>query len=107
MKLWKKGATAHQKVDFFTVGKDREYDLFLAEYDCLASIAHAKMLGKIGILSNEEVNPTSVVSPIRFSDLLIINSVCVSPVSGILNVALSPVFDATMRVDPPFVKVTC
>ena len=36
------------------------------------------------------VNPTSVVSPIKFSDLLIINSVCVSPVSGILNVELSP-----------------
>ena len=55
MKLWKKGSTAHQKVDLFTVGKDREYDLYLAEYDCQASIAHAKMLGKIGILSNEEV----------------------------------------------------
>ena len=37
MKLWKKGSTAHQKVDLFTVGKDREYDLYLAEYDCQAS----------------------------------------------------------------------
>ena len=66
MKLWKKGATAHQKVDLFTVGKDREYDLFLAEYDCIASIAHAKMLGKIGILSNQEVNQlSSVLNEIR------------------------------------------
>jgi len=30
MKLWQKGAAAHQKVDHFTVGKDREYDLVLA-----------------------------------------------------------------------------
>ena len=54
MKLWKKGATAHQKVDLFTVGKDREYDLYLAEYDCQASIAHAKMLSKIGVLTSKE-----------------------------------------------------
>ena len=66
MKLWKKGSTAHQKVDLFTVGKDREYDLYLAEYDCQASIAHAKMLGKIGILSNEEVNQlTSKLNEIK------------------------------------------
>ena len=34
MKLWQKGKTAHKKVDQFTVGKDREYDLVLAQY-CL------------------------------------------------------------------------
>jgi argininosuccinate lyase len=44
MKLWQKGAAAHEKVDHFTVGKDREYDLVLAQYDCQASSAHAKML---------------------------------------------------------------
>ena len=54
MKLWKKGAVAHQKVDEFTVGKDREYDLVLAQYDCQASIAHAKMLAKIGLISISE-----------------------------------------------------
>ena len=43
----------------------------------------------------------------RFLDLLITNKVCVSPDSGILNVALSPVLDATIRVLPPFVNVTC
>ena len=51
------------------------------------------------------VKPTSVVSPIKFSDLLIINSVWVSPVSGILNVALSPVFDATILVLPHLLKL--
>ena len=54
MKLWQKGAVAHQKVDKFTVGKDREYDIVLAQYDCQASIAHAKMLAKIGLISISE-----------------------------------------------------
>jgi argininosuccinate lyase len=54
MKLWQKGATAHERVDHFTVGKDREYDLVLAEYDCKASIAHANMLAKIGLISPKE-----------------------------------------------------
>jgi argininosuccinate lyase len=56
MKLWQKGAAAHEKVDSFTVGKDREYDLVLAQYDCQASMAHAKMLGTIGLISPEEVD---------------------------------------------------
>ena len=54
MKLWQKGAVAHEKVDEFTVGKDREYDIVLAQYDCQASIAHAKMLAKIGLISIPE-----------------------------------------------------
>lgn len=54
MKLWQKGATAHKKVDQFTVGKDRDYDLVLAAYDCEASIAHAKMLAKIGLITPQE-----------------------------------------------------
>ena len=53
------------------------------------------------------VKPIWVVKPMRFLDLLITNRFCVSPDSGILNVALSPVFDATIRVVPPLVKVTC
>jgi argininosuccinate lyase len=54
MKLWQKGAAAHEKVDSFTVGKDREYDLVLAQYDCEASMAHAKMLGVIGLITTAE-----------------------------------------------------
>jgi len=54
MKLWQKGAAAHEKVDSFTVGKDREYDLVLVQYDCEASIAHAKMLGAIGLITTAE-----------------------------------------------------
>ena len=54
MKLWQKGAAAHEKVDHFTVGKDREYDILLAPYDCEASIAHANMLAQVGLLTTEE-----------------------------------------------------
>ena len=59
MKLWQKGAAAHERVDNFTVGKDREYDLVLAEYDCQASIAHANMLAKIGLITAEEATQLS------------------------------------------------
>ena len=61
MKLWQKGAAAHQKVDHFTVGKDREYDLQLAAYDCEASMAHASMLVKIGLLSSQEAEQLNQV----------------------------------------------
>lgn len=54
MKLWQKGAAAHDKVDQFTVGKDRSYDLVLAQYDCVASMAHAQMLANIDIITKEE-----------------------------------------------------
>ncbi len=55
MKLWDKGIETDKKIEHFTVGNDRELDMFLAEYDLKASAAHAKMLGKVGILSDKEV----------------------------------------------------
>ena len=54
MKLWDKGYSTDKKIDQFTVGNDRELDLALAKYDIQASTAHAKMLGKIGLLTAEE-----------------------------------------------------
>lgn len=54
MKLWEKGIPTDQKIDIFTVGNDRELDLVLAKYDVLGSIAHAKMLQKINILTEKE-----------------------------------------------------
>ncbi|CAM4112431.1 argininosuccinate lyase [Zobellia roscoffensis] len=56
MKLWDKGFSTDKKIDHFTVGNDRELDLQLAKYDVIASQAHAKMLGKIGLLTKEETN---------------------------------------------------
>ncbi|WP_268224135.1 argininosuccinate lyase [Sinomicrobium oceani] len=54
MKLWDKGFSTDKKIDHFTVGNDRELDLVLAKYDVMASTAHAKMLGKIGLLTPKE-----------------------------------------------------
>ncbi|MDV7138081.1 argininosuccinate lyase [Maribacter sp. TH_r10] len=54
MKLWDKGFSTDKKIDHFTVGNDRELDLLLAKYDVIASKAHAKMLGKIGLLTDAE-----------------------------------------------------
>ncbi len=56
MKLWDKGFSTDKKIDHFTVGNDRELDLVLAKYDVIASKAHAKMLGKVGLISEEEAN---------------------------------------------------
>ncbi|EIJ40640.1 argininosuccinate lyase [Galbibacter orientalis DSM 19592] len=54
MKLWDKGFSTDKKIDIFTVGSDRELDLVIAKYDVLASIAHAKMLHKIGLITEKE-----------------------------------------------------
>lgn len=55
MKLWQKDTSTNEKIDHFTVGNDRTYDLALAPYDCIASKAHSKMLGEIGLLTSKEV----------------------------------------------------
>lgn len=55
MKLWDKGYSTDKKIDIFTVGNDRELDLVLAKYDVIGSLAHAKMLHKIGLLSKDEI----------------------------------------------------
>ena len=54
MKLWDKGYSTDKFVEEFTVGRDRELDLFLAEADVLGNMAHMKMLNSIGLLSNED-----------------------------------------------------
>jgi argininosuccinate lyase len=54
MKLWDKGFSTDKKIDHFTVGNDRELDLHLAKYDVIASKAHAKMLGEIGLITPKE-----------------------------------------------------
>jgi len=55
MKLWNKGYTLNKQIEDFTVGEDYLLDQKLVKYDCLASIAHVRMLGKIGLLKKEEV----------------------------------------------------
>ncbi|TBV24946.1 argininosuccinate lyase [Meridianimaribacter sp. CL38] len=55
MKLWDKGISIDKKIEQFTVGNDRDIDLHIAKYDVQASLAHAKMLQSIGILTTEEL----------------------------------------------------
>jgi argininosuccinate lyase len=55
MKLWKKDYEVNKEVERFTVGNDFLLDKRLVKYDCIASIAHAKMLKKIGILNASEL----------------------------------------------------
>jgi argininosuccinate lyase len=56
MKLWSKENTSTSKlIEAFTVGRDKEFDLVLAEYDVLGSIAHTEMLQSVGLLTNDEL----------------------------------------------------
>ena len=53
-KLWDKGYEIDGKIGHFVVGEEYLLDQRLVKYDCVASAAHAKMLGKIGILTKAE-----------------------------------------------------
>lgn len=54
MKLWDKGFSVDKQIENFTVGKDRELDIYIAKHDMLASKAQANMLAKVGMLTEEE-----------------------------------------------------
>jgi argininosuccinate lyase len=55
MKLWQKEYDLNKKIEKFSVGNDYLLDKRLVKYDCLGSIAHAKTLNKIDLLTNEEL----------------------------------------------------
>jgi argininosuccinate lyase len=56
MKLWSKDSTNTSKfTEAFTTGRDKEFDLLLAEYDVLGSLAHSQMLQTVGLLTTEEL----------------------------------------------------
>ena len=55
MKLWEKNFQINKKIEQFTVGRDREMDLYLAEHDVIGSIAHIIMLESIGLLKTDEL----------------------------------------------------
>jgi argininosuccinate lyase len=55
MKLWDKGIAVNEAIGKFTVGKDRELDLYLAQYDILGSMAHVTMLESVGLIEEEEL----------------------------------------------------
>ena len=56
MKLWEKNFEINKEIERFTVGRDREMDMYLAKYDVLGSMAHITMLESIGLLEKDELN---------------------------------------------------
>lgn len=54
-KLWTKNVQMTEEIERFTVGRDREMDLYLAKYDVLGSMAHITMLESIGLLEADEL----------------------------------------------------
>ncbi len=57
MKLWEKNFEINKEIERFTVGRDREMDLYLAKYDVIGSMAHITMLESIGLLEKDELKP--------------------------------------------------
>lgn len=55
-KLWEKNTEVIQEIEKFTVGRDRELDLYLAKHDVLGSMAHITMLESIHLLSKDELS---------------------------------------------------
>lgn len=55
MKLWDKGISVNKKIEEFTVGNDRQTDLWLAPWDVIGTMAHVTMLEKIGLLTKPEL----------------------------------------------------
>src|SRR6186997_2325257 len=56
MKLWQKDKASLKEVETFTVGKDREMDMYLAAFDVLGSLAHIQMLESVGLLTKSELS---------------------------------------------------
>ena len=54
-KLWEKSTEVNKEIERFTVGRDREMDLYLAKYDVLGSMAHITMLQSINLLTADEL----------------------------------------------------
>ena len=77
MKLWNKENTnTSQLVEAFTVGRDKEFDILLAEYDVLGSLAHTQMLESVGLLTKEELSAihkelNNILNDIRHSQFTI------------------------------------
>ena len=68
-KLWEKNFEVNAEIERFTVGRDREMDLYLAKYDVLGSMAHITMLESIGLIGKDEL-------PLLLAELKNIYQVC-------------------------------
>ena len=70
MKLWQKdGSKINEIIEKFTVGRDKEFDILLAEYDVEGSLAHAAMLERIAMLTAEEYLSIKKALEIMLADI--------------------------------------
>ncbi|HVB03116.1 MAG TPA: argininosuccinate lyase [Chitinophagaceae bacterium] len=69
MKLWQKNKDVFAAVSAFTVGRDRELDLYLASADVLGSLAHIRMLESIGLLTRDEWTALSAELKVLYRDI--------------------------------------
>ena len=69
MKLWDKGFDTDKFIEEFTVGRDRELDIFLAPWDVLGSLAHIRMLESIDLLTKEEYEVLSAELRIIYAEI--------------------------------------
>lgn len=68
-KLWEKNFEVNKEIERFTVGRDREMDMYLAKYDVLGSMAHITMLESIGLIGKDEL-------PLLLAELKAIYRLC-------------------------------
>ena len=68
-KLWEKNFEVNAEIERFTVGRDREMDIYLAKYDVLGSMAHITMLESIGLIGKDEL-------PLLLAELKSIYAIC-------------------------------
>ena len=94
-KLWEKSVQVNKDIERFTVGRDREMDLYLAKHDVLGSMAHITMLESIGLLTKEELDQLlvelkSIFFPISPKRRVNINSTCECTSSTPSSITNSP-----------------
>ena len=69
MKIWQKNKGSLREIEQFTIGRDTEFDLLLAPYDVLGSLAHLKMLAKIKLISEPELVALSSALQVIFQEI--------------------------------------
>jgi argininosuccinate lyase len=56
-KLWDKNQELDNDIERYTVGRDRDMDLYLAKADIIGSMAHVTMLASVGLIEKDELSP--------------------------------------------------
>ncbi|HVS94155.1 MAG TPA: argininosuccinate lyase [Mucilaginibacter sp.] len=69
-KLWQKSVDVNELVENFTVGRDREFDAQMAEFDVLGSLAHTRMLHSVGLLGKEDLDAVQAELKAIYKDIL-------------------------------------